>query len=56
MKIPYCQGEANIGDTIRMNGVGIGTTVGLGTIIGLGLVAPSASVFEYVATFPSTAS
>lgn len=34
-----------------MNGLGIGTAVGLGTIIGLGIVAPSAPVVEYVATF-----
>jgi hypothetical protein len=34
-----------------MNGLGIGSSVGLGTIIGLGIVAPDASVIEYVATF-----
>lgn len=51
MKVPYCQGEGIIGDTVGMNGLGIGTSVGLGTIIGLGLVAPAASISEYVATF-----
>ncbi len=34
-----------------MNGVGVGTAVGLGTIIGLGIVAPTAEVTEYAATF-----
>jgi hypothetical protein len=34
-----------------MNGLGIGTSVGLGALIGLGIVAPSAPVIEYVATF-----
>ena len=34
-----------------MNGIGVGTAVGLGTIIGLGIVASSADVTEYVATF-----
>ena len=34
-----------------MNGVGVGTAVGLGTIIGLGIVAPTADIIEYVATF-----
>lgn len=34
-----------------MNGIGVGTSVGLGCIIGLGLVAPSAPLMEYVATF-----
>lgn len=37
-------------DTIRMSGLGIGTSVGLGALIGAMLRAPGASTAEYIAT------
>ena len=38
------------GDTVGMNGTGVGASVGLGALIGLVLVAPGVQFGEYLAT------